>query len=107
MQWKYNSSVHSVIQQTPAEVFMAKNPDLQNNVEEEPSEGYASTVKDRVDEIWGAWSHIAGLLEKSKKAMAKQYNKHYIDKSFRISDEVYLQVKNIKTIRLNVKLDHW
>ena len=54
MQWKYNSSVYSVIQQTPAEVFMAKNPDLQNNVEEEPSEGYASTVKDRVDEIWGA-----------------------------------------------------
>ena len=86
---------------------MAKNPDLQNNVEEEPSEGYAPAVKDRVDEIWGAWSHIAGLLEKSKEAMAKQYDKHHIDKSFRISDEVYLQVKNIKTIRLNVKLDHW
>ena len=47
-----------------------------------------------------------GLLEKSKKVMAKQYNKHYIDKSFRIGNEVYLQAKNIKTIRLNVKLDH-
>ena len=47
-----------------------------------------------------------GLLEKSKKAIAKQYDKHHIDKSFRISDEVYLQVKNIKIIRLNVKLDH-
>ena len=63
-------------------------------------------MKDRVDEIWGAWSHIMGLLEKSKKVMAKQYNKHYIDKSFRIGNEVYLQAKNIKTIRLNVKLDH-
>ena len=63
--------------------------------------------KDRVDEIQGAWSHIAGLLEKSKEAMAKQYDKHHIDKSFRISDEVYLQAKNIKTIRPNVKLDHW
>ena len=38
--------------------------------------------------------------------MVKQYNKHHINKSFRISDEVYLWVKNIKTIRLNVKLDH-
>ena len=47
-----------------------------------------------------------GLLEKSKEAMAKQYNKYYINKSFRIGDEVYLWVKNIKTIRLNVKLDH-
>ena len=39
--------------------------------------------------------------------MAKQYNKYYIDKSFRIGDEIYLWVKNIKIIRLNVKLDHW
>ena len=39
--------------------------------------------------------------------MVKQYNKYHIDKSFRIGDEIYLQVKNIKTIRLNVKLDHW
>ena len=38
--------------------------------------------------------------------MAKQYNKNHINKSFRISDEVYLQVKNIKTIWLNMKLDH-
>ena len=38
--------------------------------------------------------------------MVKQYNKYHIDKSFRIGDEIYLQVKNIKTIRLNVKLDH-
>ena len=105
-QWKYNSSVHSVIQRTPAEAFMAKNPDLQNDVEEEPSEGYAPAAKDRVDEIRGAWSHIAGLLEKSKEAMAKQYDKHHIDKSFRIGDEVYLRAKNIKTIRPNVKLDH-
>ena len=30
--------------------------------------------------------------------MVKQYNRNHIDKSFRISDEVYLQVKNIKTI---------
>ena len=85
---------------------MAKNPDLQNDVKEELSEGYAPAVKDRVDEIWGAWSHIAGLLEKSKKVMAKQYDKHHINKSFRIGDEVYLWVKNIKTIRLNMKLDY-
>ena len=85
---------------------MAKNPDLQNNVKEELSEGYAPVAKDRVDEIQGAWSHIIGLLEKSKEAMAKQYNKYHINKSFRISDEVYLQAKNIKTIRPNVKLDH-
>ena len=51
MQWKYNSSVYSVIQQTPVEAFMAKNPDLQNNVEEEPSKGYAPVVKNRVDKI--------------------------------------------------------
>ena len=51
MQWKYDSSVYSVIQQTPAEAFIAKNPDLQNNIEEELSEGYASVVKDRVNEI--------------------------------------------------------
>ena len=38
--------------------------------------------------------------------MVKQYNKYHIDKSFRIGDEIYLQVKNIKTIRLNVKLYH-
>ena len=38
--------------------------------------------------------------------MIKQYNKYHINKSFRIGDEVYLQVKNIKTIRLNVKLDY-
>ena len=38
--------------------------------------------------------------------MAKQYDKHHINKSFRIGDEVYLQAKNIKTIRPNVKLDH-
>ena len=63
-------------------------------------------VKDRVDEIRGAWSHIAELLEKSKKAMAKQYDRNHIDKSFRIGDEVYLRAKNIKTIRPNVKLDH-
>ena len=106
MQWKYNTSVHSVIQQTPVEVFMAKNPDLQNNVEEEPSKGYAPAVKDRIDKIQDAWSHIAELLEKSKEAMAKQYDKHHINKSFRIGDEVYLQAKNIKTIRPNVKLDH-
>ena len=85
---------------------MAKNPDLQNDVEEELSKGYAPVAKDKINKIWGAWSHIAGLLEKSKEAMVKQYNKHHINKSFRISDEVYLQVKNIKTIRLNVKLDH-
>lgn len=36
----------------------------------------------------------------------KQYNKHHINKSFQIGDEVYLQAKNIKTIRPNVKLDH-
>ena len=46
------------------------------------------------------------LLEKSKEAMAKQYNRNHINKSFRIGDEVYLQVKNIKTIQLNIKLDH-
>ena len=86
---------------------MVKNPDLQNNIKEELSEGYAPLVKDRIDKIQNAWSHIAGLLEKSKEVMAKQYNKHHINKSFRISDEVYLQAKNIKTIRLNVKLDHW
>ena len=38
--------------------------------------------------------------------MAKQYNKHHIDKSYWISDEVYLWAKNIKTVRLNVKLDY-
>ena len=85
---------------------MAKNPDLQNNVEKELSKGYASIIKDRVNEIQSAWSHITGLLEKSKKVIVKQYNKHHINKSFRIGDEVYLWVKNIKTIRLNVKLDH-
>ena len=86
---------------------MAKNPDLQNNVEKELSKGYASIIKDRVNEIQSAWSHITGLLEKSKKVIVKQYNKHHINKSFRIGDEVYLWVKNIKTIRLNVKLDYW
>ena len=85
---------------------MAKNPDLQNDVEKELSEEYAPVVKDRVDKIQGAWSHIAGLLEKSKEVIAKQYNKHHINKSFRIGDKVYLQVKNIKTIRPNVKLDY-
>ena len=39
--------------------------------------------------------------------MVKQYNRNHIDKSFRIGNEVYLQAKNIKTIWLNVKLDHW
>ena len=85
---------------------MGKNPDLHNDVEEEPSKGYAPLVKDRVDGIWDAWSHIAGLLKKSKEAMAKQYDKHHIDKSFRIRDEVFLWATNIKTVRLNVKLDH-
>ena len=47
-----------------------------------------------------------GLLEKSKEAIAKYYNKYYINKSFRISDEIYLQAKNIKIIRLNMKLDY-
>ena len=46
------------------------------------------------------------MLEKSKEVMAKQYDKYHINKSFRIGDEVYLQAKNIKTIRPNVKLDH-
>lgn len=64
-------------------------------------------VKDRVDEIQGTWSHIVELLEKSKEVMVKQYDKHHINKSFRIGDEVYLQVKNIKIIRLNVKLNYW
>ena len=63
-------------------------------------------MKDRVNEIWDAWGHITELLEKSKKAMAKQYNRNHINKSFRIGDEVYLWAKNIKTIWLNVKLDH-
>ena len=85
---------------------MTKNPDLQNNIKKELSKGYAPAVKDRINKIQGVWSHIAGLLEKSKEVMAKQYDKHHINKSFRIGDEVYLQVKNIKTIRLNVKLDH-
>ena len=85
---------------------MAKNPNLQNDVKKELSEGYASVVKNRVNKIWGAWSHIVGLLEKSKKVIIKQYNKHHINKSFRISNKVYLWVKNIKTIRPNVKLDH-
>ena len=85
---------------------MAKNPDLQNNIKKELSEGYTPVIKDRINKIQGAWSHITGLLEKSKKAMIKQYNKYHINKSFRIGDEVYLQVKNIKTIRLNVKLDY-
>lgn len=46
------------------------------------------------------------LLEKAKEAIVKQYNKHHINKSYQIGDEVYLWVKNIKTIRLNVKLDY-
>ena len=47
-----------------------------------------------------------GLLEKSKEVIVKQYDKHHINKSFRISDEIYLQAKNIKIIRPNIKLDH-
>ena len=30
---------------------MAKNPDLQNNIKEELSEGYTPVAKNRVDEI--------------------------------------------------------
>ena len=30
---------------------MAKNPDLQNNIKEELSKGYASAAKDRIDKI--------------------------------------------------------
>ena len=63
-------------------------------------------VKNRIDEIWGAWSHIIGLLKKSKEVIVKQYDKYYINKSFRISNKVYLWMKNIKIIRLNVKLDY-
>ena len=46
------------------------------------------------------------LMAKAKEAMTKQYDKHHKEKSFRIGDEVYLQAKNIKTVRPNVKLDH-
>ena len=105
-QWRYNTSKHSVHHMTPAEVLTGISPELRNNVEEDPDKDNAPAAKDRVNKIRDSWEHVAELLEKAKEAMAKQYNKHHIDKSYRIGDEVYLRAKNIKTVRPNVKLDH-
>ena len=105
-QWKYNASKHSVIQMTPAEALMGFSPDLRTNVEEEPPEGNAPNVKQRVDELRDNRILMEELMAKAKEAMTKQYDKRHKEKSFRIGDEVYLRAKNIKTVRPNVKLDH-
>ena len=91
---------------TPAEALMGFNPDLRTNVEEEPPEGNAPNAKQRVDELRDNRILMEELMAKAKEAMTKQYDKCHKEKSFHIGDEVYLQAKNIKTVRPNVKLDH-
>ena len=104
-EFAYNNSVHASTKETPFRVLYGYNPrviELQTETETEPP---AQDVQIRAERLATIRHRVHEDLIKARDYQEKYYNKKKIAKTYKIGDQVWIDLANINTTRPHKKLD--
>ena len=79
---------------------------LITNTLDKPLEQLNAQAEERIEFIKDIWEEIKVLLNRSRWIQAKYYNNQYLRHEFKVSDKVYLSIRNIRTKCPKTKLDN-
>jgi transposase InsO family protein len=104
-EFAYNNSVHASTKETPFRVLYGYDPrviELQTNIENEPP---AQDVQVRAERLASFRRRVHEDLIKAREYQEKYYSKNKIAKTYKIGDQVWIDLTNINTTRPHKKLD--
>lgn len=85
---------------------MGYRPEMQTNIESEPTKGFSQLGKKRAEELQNVRQTMREVLEHAKRVQKQQYDKRRQPKRFTVGDWVTINAKSISTSRPSPKLDH-
>jgi hypothetical protein len=103
-EYAYNNSCHSVIKMSPFEIIYDEVSRWKNFQEREDVE--MSTIRNRILDLTRFRDILSQRLEEARQTQVKYYDQKHIPHTYKVSDKVLLNVKNIKTTRSFKKLNH-
>jgi hypothetical protein len=103
-EFAYNNSIHSATGETPFYANMLRHPKI--GIDIVPHDGASQKAKDVAGRLEELHSEMRKRLEEVNKKYAEQFNKHTKEKEYRVGDQVWLNIKNVKVDRPSQKL-YW
>jgi hypothetical protein len=103
-EYVYNNSCHSVIKMSSFKIIYDKISRWENFQEQENVE--MSTIKNRILDLTRFRDILSQRLKKVKQIQVKYYDQKHISHTYKVSDKMLLNVKNIKIIKSFKKLNH-
>ena len=101
-EFAYNNSFHQTIGGTPFFMEYGYHPKM----EEEIQPGISRDVPSALDRAVGLLAMRRYLEANWKATVNKQYNQKHTPRTFKVGDKVWLNAKNIRTVRPSKKLDY-
>ena len=102
-EFSYNNSFHASLKASPFYALMGINPSFDPCPEARPED--APVALARVQELHDLRKELEANLDAARTSQAKYYNQHRKDKTYKPGDLVWVNSKNIRTLRPSKKLD--